>query len=1005
MVEKMRLTPLGKLEIVGEVNERLPIITDGLVAHFPFDGTIYPYFKYSASLSGISTDGIGDLFVPVDNPVFSDYEGMYVNGNSTCYLRTSYPSASDVAFTRTDSLIIKISVKPTELRTGAICSSTAGYNYAMRYSYSIRYNSNGTFYAKVEAYAKNPTEYHNNGWGIGVTSTNTFGINSWYDIRIEYNKTTLKLFVNDVLEGTVAALGDVSLETFPGSGIFVTYSQKDLYSIPAWSGWFFGADGATTNNASHITNVSNDPNAKVPAWSGVANFKGYIRNFELTKSSAPTTNTNTTMTYDGIAVEEATTNYVTNGDFSDDLSGWSLSGGKGNSVNKVVYFQGKICLFQDVGYYNVSDYYLQNFTLPANTECTVSFMLYLVDGGFRFDPNGTWNTGILYNSSNTEMNKWVKITKTFTTTATTSETFHLYGDSTNRGVYYITDMQVEAKSFATSFVNGSRAYSHLAIPTSDYWDNSFSMFAWTKVPSTTGWRMLGGAWAKWYFSWYSGSTTTLLFSWVDSTQKSSSATITGTDCRDWNYIGFTYDKPSQILKIYINGVLASTKTSVNLSAVAPTTTAIGNISNGSTSYVLNGKVKDYTIYNRALSDYEAKLLVNSHFNPQTNGDLIIRKIIEKPSIPDSVYYFPLGADDKDEYKNIVASEASNLIYKDGSVWVGNAITNQADEGDISPYIGYSTFFWSSDVITRVQTDTNGYLVMRSTPLYPEQGKTLAISGYMYLNGIPTDYKASSSSRFSTYNGYVTSEMKSNPTTGYFEGIVTISPSAANGFLFHSPTYAVTIGDIITIRNLQIEEKIFITPYVKTSNPQSSLEYNLNASIGLNWSGNWSIMYWKKPMATANNLLTSYNIESFGCNSNSVGGGYNWWGKNSGFDSVGMGAFDAVDIGKYFGNWHFVSIVKSGTIITWKFYLSDGQVITKTTTNSTTVANFYVTQYGYDLKLGGWDNIYVCNAYFKDLVVAKYALSDSEISNIMNNNMNIHSDKIQISNQLQEGAIL
>ena len=37
---KAELTPQGELKLLGSVDTRLPVITDGLVAHYPFDNTI-----------------------------------------------------------------------------------------------------------------------------------------------------------------------------------------------------------------------------------------------------------------------------------------------------------------------------------------------------------------------------------------------------------------------------------------------------------------------------------------------------------------------------------------------------------------------------------------------------------------------------------------------------------------------------------------------------------------------------------------------------------------------------------------------------------------------------------------------------------------------------------------------------------------------------------------------------------------------------------------------------
>jgi hypothetical protein len=56
------------------------------------------------------------------------------------------------------------------------------------------------------------------------------------------------------------------------------------------------------------------------------------------------------------------------------------------------------------------------------------------------------------------------------------------------------------------------------------------------------------------------------------------------------------------------------------------------------------------------------------------------------------------------------------------------------------------------------------------------------------------------------------------------------------------------------------EKLYLTPFVNGTRSKSSLEYNLNSSIGLDWSQDWSICYWKKPIGTHTDTLTGYNLK-------------------------------------------------------------------------------------------------------------------------------------------------
>jgi hypothetical protein len=172
---------------------------------------------------------------------------------------------------------------------------------------------------------------------------------------------------------------------------------------------------------------------------------------------------------------------------------------------------------------------------------------------------------------------------------------------------------------------------------------------------------------------------------------------------------------------------------------------------------------------------------------------------------------------------------------------------------------------------------------------------------------------------------------------------------------------------------------------------------------MDWGGSWTICYWKKPMGTYTNDLNGYNIESLGCNSNTVGGAYIWWGKTYGennlYETDGVWySFSPTD---YFGEWQFVSLVKSGSTLIIKTWMKNGDVPVRTVNVGSLSTNAYVTQYGYDFKLGGWDNANPTNTYFRDLVVVKRNLSDAELLNVYRQ-FSIYKTKAYAKNITEEG---
>lgn len=92
---------------------------------------------------------------------------------------------------------------------------------------------------------------------------------------------------------------------------------------------------------------------------------------------------------------------------------------------------------------------------------------------------------------------------------------------------------------------------------------------------------------------------------------------------------------------------------------------------------------------------------------------------------------------------------------------------------------------------------------------------------MKINGVPTDYTASSGGKITTHTASITTtHMMSDPSTGYFEATVYCIDDG--GWFFHSQTYAQTIGDILTIERFCIYEKDFVLPYAPGNTLQASL---------------------------------------------------------------------------------------------------------------------------------------------------------------------------------------
>lgn len=188
----------------------------------------------------------------------------------------------------------------------------------------------------------------------------------------------------------------------------------------------------------------------------------------------------------------------------------------------------------------------------------------------------------------------------------------------------------------------------------------------------------------------------------------------------------------------------------------------------------------------------------------------------------------------------------------------------------------------------------------------------------------------------------------------------------------------------------------------------NLDFNLYDSIGLKWNQPYTILVWQKPYGTHTDDLNGYSIFSMGCNSNSVGGKYLWFGKEKGSNTFRVGGSGGsnyisgvqLDPNKWFNNWIFTQITSNGTDITIRYY-NKTKMFEHTVTYSDMPENGFVNQYGYDLSLSGWDNVNTCPKVVRDLIVFKRELSLEEIENIYYSHLRLGKMQQKITEELFE----
>lgn len=627
--------------------------------------------------------------------------------------------------------------------------------------------------------------------------------------------------------------------------------------------------------------------------------------------------------------------------------------------------------------------------------------------------------------------EWVKHSWTLTGTASNAGTYKnrsiIYNDAELPLAVYWCGFQIEEKDVSTSYTSSIRENGSFVIPL----NLGISNFTVTGefIPNSNSDNIANGSW----FLRFNQESRYVISTYNNQPFLNGNA-ITGLSSQNV-HIDFN-TMPGVLVKYIItrNGQTFSwrmitadgqdktwTKTHTNVGSY--------DFKNVELGYSWGGVHRNIRAYNRILSADEINKILGSNLSLTSSGNILQTNIKERSIVlPNSMYYyFPLD-DSSSELSNIAkASEETNIIYEDGA-WVGSSTTNEfaypdfntssssggwkhwGSAGHIGTY-GQNTdplyiFDKSkqySHWVANAAEATSSYLLYQS-PAF--EGGYRSLQAIICMDDLSEVTDAKVYPAWNARNGGIplskwTSIKRIDGTHFYHCKAEGISQDGSNDLvgIYVKPGYKIYVSA------MQLEQKPFCSPIAFPSRGSSSLEFNFNRDLGLDWASNWTIIYWKKPVGTSNNLLTGYNIESLGCNGNSVGGGYRWIGKNSGSNIIyGSSPSDFVPE-QYFNKWHMVSLVKIGSTITAKTWGVNSLVSTRTISSTTTVSNYYVTQYGYDFKLGGHDNNNPPNTYYRDLIVVKEALSDAIIENIYKKQMSLKGNIIYLQNNIKEGVIL
>lgn len=440
-------------------------------------------------------------------------------------------------------------------------------------------------------------------------------------------------------------------------------------------------------------------------------------------------------------------------------------------------------------------------------------------------------------------------------------------------------------------------------------------------------------------------------------------------------------------------------------------------------------VKNIGIYNKAFLDSDIKIMYTSRIPIDISGNFKMQIDETPPCIPSDAIYFPLSYNSKDIYQYIGASDESNTVYCNGMVWVGprtenlwstiankpspstdtnggyiNANEIKSCEGSVSwsLYKTGSTSQWHGwkDIFNNVIIGSSGdsFTFSLYTKSVNKAGVDLS-SNILRSLVDPTNIKTTLLSDLSLIEDDQWYRKHS---------IETLNEASTSGIVNSLNWGASTSKGLLYMCAPQWEKRSFLTPFVDGTREKSSLSFNFNRDLSWNWGTDWSIVYFKIPVGSHNGVNTNgYNLESLGCNSNTIGDQFLAFGKDNNSNKYYSSGID-IDTNNYFNNLRMISIIRKGTVITVKEWIFNKGVVTIRTSDSVTAlsSNAFVTQYGYDFKLGGWDNVNPCGAWYKDLIVSPVrAFTDDELNNIFNDRFSFKGDTLHLQNKLIENPTL
>ncbi len=1012
----------GDLILVDEVDERTPVITSGLTAHFPFDDTekgvannnILDYSTWvvgsTGSQTGFSQNGDGNSIVEGDGPFGYTMTLWQTLGNDV---------ASDA--------------------DGGWNTSSFTVDNTKLYRFSTWVNrkviGNGSFYLGCHGYGSVAGVYNNaNGTS---NNTNPYFWSGGIPSNLE---DTWMLVV-----GHVFPYDHTDTSMHPDSGRYTIDGTK----VGSTSTDYRWRPETTTGNHRSYLYYSTDPTTQqLWAYPRVDICDGTEPSLQdllqgLNHALDPSVNTNNTLTPNGLAVEEATTNLVTNPVFyglSTITSPFTAYGSVTYSMANNIFIDNTQSLRMVVtGTANDGSQMNRGVRLeiPVTSGVTYTFSFY---GKGWEDKSSISFYSTQYTSQSVSKivlnNMWTRYI--FTGTASVTATATIYIRPNNNTLYdfdcLLNAPQFEQKSFATSFVNGSRTEGDfkltnvlnpskgtVVVDATFHEDNTVNGVSGTDQYCFGNQIVSNAANDFWFHDtdWW----------WIrDSSNVQHSKFMVPEMVREERtHIALVYDDTDGTMDIYKNGVLASdgvkVATMIGLLGSLGTNWTHAGHATGTTNK-MSQTIHSLSFYNRPLTSSEVNKLANSSFSIDSSGVLKSSVIERSNNIPDDDMYFPLGCDSLDSYHMISPVTESNTVYENGSVWVGEPTTNLYDgAADLLSFavvdanntlssLDYDMRFNGDGEIVKVtkiagtpaaHASYRRCLTVTFSVPHTVSFKIKMLSGGTVQDRIRVHFDGATGGALTYYNigdgWYKCSYTATSPSSG--------SLCVGVGF----------IGDgalECLITEPQLEQQTFDSPFVDGTRAISTLNYPVDT---IDLTQDFTICGWWYPRtgpdAGYDPALTFNRFSSNVTNKRIL---------------IMQSSTTSTTLQCWIGNGtNEVTIPVSGTAIqldTWNFFAlrksgSEGKLFhgvggqIGTGTNATAGDRFPLlsSSVAGDPTWGWMVGKYntttdTVNAYFRDLAFIQSAMTDADIASMYNTQMRSRNDgTLQIQGKIIEGQVL